>query len=120
MKFLSWLHPAASDPSQPPPPRVPLPDAPPAPQIRRHFHFSGLVQGVGFRYEARLLAVRLGLTGYVQNLSDGTVVVEAEGESGCVIELLRALESVPRFDITEVETRELPPLGTERSFRVVY
>lgn len=120
MDILQWLKTAGSPSSRPAPPRVPLPDAPPAPRIRRRFLFSGLVQGVGFRYEARLLALQLDLTGYARNLSDGTVLVEAEGESGCVIEFLRAMQAVPRFDITDVQTEDLPVMGTETAFRVLF
>lgn len=38
-----------------------------------------MVQGVGFRYAARDMAVALGLTGWVRNLRDGRVEVVAEG-----------------------------------------
>ncbi|HPS20310.1 MAG TPA: acylphosphatase [Candidatus Omnitrophota bacterium] len=41
--------------------------------------YSGEVQGVGFRFAARSVAANTSITGYVQNLSDGTVLVVAEG-----------------------------------------
>lgn len=41
---------------------------------------EGRVQGVGFRYTARREALRLGLTGWVRNLDEGSVEVFAEGE----------------------------------------
>ncbi len=40
----------------------------------------GLVQGVFFRYEAKMLAEKLGLTGFVRNEPDASVVIIAEGE----------------------------------------
>jgi len=40
----------------------------------------GRVQGVFFRDFTRQHAARLGLTGYVRNLPDGSVEVVAEGE----------------------------------------
>lgn len=40
----------------------------------------GRVQGVSFRYYAREEALKLDLCGFVQNISDGTVCIEAEGE----------------------------------------
>lgn len=40
----------------------------------------GVVQGVNFRWETKKQAKELRLTGFVQNLPDDTVFVEAEGE----------------------------------------
>ncbi len=40
---------------------------------------TGKVQGVSFRSLAQALAKDLGLTGYVENLADGSVHIEAEG-----------------------------------------
>lgn len=42
-------------------------------------HFSGHVQGVGFRYAASQVAKGFEVTGYVKNLLDGRVELEAEG-----------------------------------------
>ena len=42
--------------------------------IRKHFYFSGRVQGVGFRYQACRIARNLGLTGYVKNLWDLSLI----------------------------------------------
>lgn len=42
-------------------------------------HISGWVQGVGFRWRTALEANRLGIKGYVRNLRDGRVYIEAEG-----------------------------------------
>lgn len=41
---------------------------------------QGKVQGVGFRYSCRQIAVNMGIRGFVQNLPDGRVFVEAEGD----------------------------------------
>ena len=43
------------------------------------YRVTGRVQGVGFRWWARSLAVRLGITGTVRNLPDGSVAVHARG-----------------------------------------
>ncbi|MCG8471631.1 MAG: acylphosphatase [Desulfobacterales bacterium] len=40
---------------------------------------SGRVQGVAFRYHTRLEAQRLGVSGWVRNVSDGTVEALLEG-----------------------------------------
>ena len=42
--------------------------------------FSGVVQGVGFRYESMTVAKKLGLTGWVENLPNGDVYLEIQGE----------------------------------------
>lgn len=44
-----------------------------------HIYVSGRVQGVFYRKYTAQTAMRLGLTGYVQNLEDGRVEVMAEG-----------------------------------------
>lgn len=44
-------------------------------------HFSGHVQGVGFRYTARQVAKEFEVTGFVQNLADGRVRAEIEGKA---------------------------------------
>ena len=48
-------------------------------EIRQRIVFHGRVQGVGFRYTAKYLAQSLGLTGWVENEFDGTVVMEIQG-----------------------------------------
>ncbi len=50
------------------------------PQLRTTVHYSGRVQGVGFRYTARSIARGYPVTGYVCNLPDGRVELVAEGE----------------------------------------
>lgn len=42
-------------------------------------HVRGYVQGVGFRYSTAREARNLGINGFIRNLSDGSVYIEAEG-----------------------------------------
>jgi len=49
---------------------------------RVHVIYRGNVHGVGFRFTAERIGTRLGLTGFVKNLSDGTVEVVCEGDRG--------------------------------------
>lgn len=50
--------------------------------------YSGHVHGVGFRFTARSIALRLNLTGFVKNLPNGTVEVVCEGEKKSLEEFL--------------------------------
>jgi len=40
----------------------------------------GLVQGIGYRYAVQKKAQKLGFTGYIRNMADGSVEVMAEGD----------------------------------------
>ncbi|WP_386686784.1 acylphosphatase [Lonepinella sp. MS14437] len=46
---------------------------------KRQFTVYGRVQGVGFRFYTLLQARKLGIGGYVKNLSDGSVLTVIEG-----------------------------------------
>jgi acylphosphatase len=54
--------------------------------------FSGRVQGVGFRYTALQVAREFEVAGFVCNLPDGRVLLEAEGRKEEVGAFLTALE----------------------------
>ncbi len=56
-----------------------------------HAIVQGRVQGVGYRYWLREQAVQMGLTGWVRNLPDGTVEVEAEGTDDELFEFEQVL-----------------------------
>ena len=49
-------------------------------RTRLHVYYQGRVQGVGFRWTVRDVAMGFDVTGWVQNLSDGRVELVAEGE----------------------------------------
>ena len=44
--------------------------------------YSGYVQGVGFRFVARRIASAIGVTGFVENLPNGNVLLVGEGMQG--------------------------------------
>lgn len=50
-------------------------------RLARRYLISGRVQGVGFRFFAQAAAVREGVHGWVRNVPDGQVEIEAEGEA---------------------------------------
>ena len=79
----------------------------------------GSVQGVGFRWWTRSQALRLGLTGTVQNREDGSVEVRARGSTDAV-SALRALlkEGPPGAEVEQVEEEALADVPTD-DFRIV-
>ena len=77
-------------------------------EMRRYdIIFSGLVQGVGFRYEVWTLAQKLQLTGYVENLPNETVHAQIQGPKNKIMYLIECLKQVPRIQIENVEIEEL-------------
>ena len=81
-------------------------------------YVRGLVQGVGFRWNASREARNRGITGYVKNMSDGSVYIEAEGHR----EQLRAFVEWCRIGtgyVESVDTDIFPPYGYS-DFRIVH
>ena len=70
----------------------------------------GHVQGVFFRYTTRKIARRLGLTGHVKNMPDGSVYIEAEGPDDKLKELLKFSKKGPEHArVDRVETKYIEP-----------
>ncbi|MDO4961104.1 MAG: acylphosphatase [Eubacteriales bacterium] len=88
--------------------------------IRREYKFTGYVQGVGFRYRARHFADGLGITGWVMNEWDGSVLMQAQGTEAQLNELLTQINRGSYISIDRIEYKELPTEDTERSFHVRY
>jgi acylphosphatase len=80
--------------------------------------FSGHVQGVGFRYMTLQIAKEFEVSGYVRNLPDGRVELEAEGEraqvAGFVGEVLDRLDAY----IRKTERGEGTRVPRHRGFRI--
>ena len=73
-------------------------------------HFTGHVQGVGFRYATMQVAREFEVSGYVRNLPDARVLLEIEGEprelSGFVDALEERMHGYIRKTERESERRE--------------
>ncbi|MBI4860404.1 MAG: acylphosphatase [Candidatus Riflebacteria bacterium] len=69
------------------------------------FIVTGTVQGVGYRYFAQRVAVRLGVRGFVRNLPDGSVQVVAQAGPAVLDELAGLLREGPRFSEVEAVSR---------------
>ncbi|MBE9076857.1 acylphosphatase [Romeria aff. gracilis LEGE 07310] len=68
----------------------------------------GRVQGVGYRYHTQQQAQQLGLVGYVQNQSDGTVEIVAEGDAAAIQQLLSwTQQGPPAARVERVESEAL-------------
>ena len=83
---------------------------------RRHLIFSGLIQGVGFRWRARQAANAVGCTGWVRNDYSGTVSMELQGSGEQIGRVLEMLERAPWICIEDVNSRAIPVDPEERSF----
>jgi acylphosphatase len=62
---------------------------------RVHLVIQGRVQGVGFRYFVLRQADTLRLAGWVRNLADGDVELEAEGDRASLEALVEAARRGP-------------------------
>ena len=69
---------------------------------------DGRVQGVGFRYFVANGAKNHNITGYVQNLPDGKVEIDAEGESENIYQFMHeckqgpALSRIDTFMVSDI------------------
>lgn len=86
--------------------------------VRLKIIFYGEVQGVGFRYRAYHSANSLGLTGYVKNCHDGTVLCEVQGARQDINKMIRMISAGTYVDITSMDTEQLPLSEDEHDFRI--
>jgi acylphosphatase len=85
-----------------------------------HAIVHGIVQGVFFRDFSAIHARRLGLSGFVRNLPDGTVEVNAEGEKVKLEELVEKLkQGPPSACVSEVSVTWSPYSGSYNGFGVL-
>ena len=85
---------------------------------RREIYFSGRVQGVGFRYTTRAIALRYPVGGFVQNLPDGLVLVVVEGSTRALDNLVEAIEAEMDRHIAHKDVTLLPPTHEFAGFEV--
>jgi acylphosphatase len=79
----------------------------------------GLVQGVNYRASCRGAARRLGLTGFVRNLPDGSVEAVAEGPREALERFVDwCRDGPPWAKVTAIEVDWRPAAGEYGSFDV--
>lgn len=76
--------------------------------MQLQFNVYGMVQGVGFRYFTWRKACELGLKGNVRNLSDGSVLVIAQGDEHQIDALRRWLQQGGPRSATVEQVLEQP------------
>lgn len=88
---------------------------------RIHITVSGRVQGVFFRASARETAVKLGLLGWVRNLSDGRVEAVFEGEEGPLFSILEWCRQGPPGSLPDgIDFRWEEFQGEFQDVRILY
>ena len=89
--------------------------------IAKRALFEGRVQGVGFRYTIKQLAMGFDVVGWVKNLPDGSVELQLMGEEEEVEEFLREIveESSMARNIKDMHALEIPPLDDAKGFRII-
>lgn len=84
----------------------------------RLIYFSGIVQGVGFRFTVRRLAERFDVTGYVKNLPDGRVELVAEGPADRIDAFVHAISERMGHYIRQTDQQVSAPTGQFADFEI--
>ena len=87
---------------------------------RYHVHYSGHVQGVGFRFTCQRLASRLNVTGFVRNLANGDVELLVEGTKAEIDKLLASVASAMSTKIQDTRINARPATGEFDGFEIRY
>lgn len=85
---------------------------------RQTIHFSGHVQGVGFRFIVRQIASAFPVTGYVRNLSDGRVQLVAEGDDSQIDGLIKRIREKMQGYVDTVTIEKSPASGEFGRFEI--
>jgi len=77
----------------------------------------GKVQGIGYRWFVQETAGRMGMGGWVRNLDNGDVELEAEGQPDALKRFLETLKTAhPYARVDSVESAEIPALDDGKRF----
>lgn len=87
--------------------------------VRKHFRFTGRVQGVGFRYRAKYAAENMKITGWVKNEYDGSVEMEAQGTEDAINRMLVMIQKGNYVMIDSMDEKQIPKEEQESSFVIL-
>ena len=87
---------------------------------RAHIHFSGNVQGVGFRYMVQKYALNLDLTGWVKNLPIGSVEILVNGSKDNIETLCQYIEKYFDGNIKNKEIQYTSSVEGFQNFQITY
>jgi acylphosphatase len=85
---------------------------------RIHCHFTGRVQGVGFRYTVKNIALCHDVVGYVRNLPDGRVELLMEGPAQEIDHVIENVTSRMNQYIRNIERQISPATGEFDHFQI--
>jgi acylphosphatase len=87
--------------------------------IAKQYLFEGRVQGVGFRYSTKRLAMGFDVIGWIRNLEDGRVELQVMGDEAEVADFINEIHDSPLgHHIQEQEERIIPPLDGVTGFTI--
>ncbi|MFW5894390.1 MAG: acylphosphatase [Bacillota bacterium] len=78
----------------------------------------GIVQGVGMRFHVSNTAKKVGVSGFVRNLPDGSVEIVAEGAPHEVDTFVDKVKNAERGRITDTKLEDVPVKETYNGFQV--
>lgn len=81
---------------------------------------AGRVQGVFFRASTKEFADKLGISGWVKNEPDGSVLIEAEGSDESLDRFIDWCKSGPPMSVVEELKYEEIPTQSFKKFRITY
>ena len=86
--------------------------------IRKKVVVYGAVQGVGFRYRAEYAANMLGVTGWVRNEPDGSVLLEVQGTDEQIDKVLAMVNQGTYVNIDRITANQIPIEEREYGFHI--
>lgn len=89
--------------------------------VRKACRAQGRVQGVGFRFFVQSTSKSMGVTGWVKNMSDGSVTMELQGEAATIERLINKIKKGNDWiRVTAFDVQDLPVTEGENTFAIRY